>query len=396
MQQEIHDDPTRFRVVAAGRRVGKSTLAIDEAVDAALAGKSLGWFAPAYNYLDDPWRKVKLILADLITDKSEQQHRIALKTGGMLDFWTMDSDDPGRGREYDLVVIDEASLVKDLRKKFYDAINPTLVNRRGRVLMLGTPKGRNDFYSFFVLGGKQKNWRSWQAPSSANPFIPPEELADAKERMPEASWRQEHMAEFIEEGAGVFRFVDRVATALPQGPVVGHEYFIGVDWGRSADFTVYSVFDRTTRAQVFLDRFTRIETEYQLMRLHALYDRYRQGSGRHVGMLAEENQMGIVMIDQMQRRGVPCLPWRATTTTKNPVIDALASVIERQVITLLADPILIGELMAYEMERLPSGILRYNAPKGQHDDTVIATALSVVAAMVPEQETIQMLSFRVE
>ncbi len=57
-------------------------------------------------------------------------------------------------------------------------------------------------------------------------------------------------------------------------------------------------------------------------------------------------------------------------------IDALVLAFERGEIGILSDPVLIGELQAYEMERLPSGMLRYNAPEGMHDDCVMALALA--------------------
>jgi len=391
VQQRIHDSPARFRVVSCGRRLGKTTEALDEVVDIALKpNTSVGWFAPTYILLDDPWRRIKTILDPVITEKSEQQHRISLRTGSTVDFWTMDSDNPGRGREYDLVIIDEASIVTDLWRKFYAAIYPTLINRRGRVLMLGTPLGRNDFYRFHIKGGRERGWASFTAPSWDNPFIPPEEEEQALARMPEAQYRQEHLGEFIADGAGVFRGILDVCTAQPMPPTTSGIYTIGVDWGRLRDFTVFSVFDLTTRAQVFLDRFTRVETEYQLMRLEARCGRYQPRI-----VMCEENAIGIVMIDQLRRRGLPVYPWRATTASKNPVIDTLASLMERRMLTLLADNILIQELQAYQMERLPSGIIRYNAPDGQHDDTVIATALSVVSAMIPEQEEARLIDFQV-
>ena len=58
------------------------------------------------------------------------------------------------------------------------------------------------------------------------------------------------------------------------------------------------------------------------------------------------------------------------------MIDALAMAFEQGAIRILNDPVLVGELQAYEMERLPSGMLRYSAPEGMHDDTVIALALA--------------------
>jgi len=37
---------------------------------------------------------------------------------------------------------------------------------------------------------------------------------------------------------------------------------------------------------------------------------------------------------------------------------------------------MIGELQAYEQTQLPSGIWRYSAPDGMHDDMVMSLALA--------------------
>jgi hypothetical protein len=58
------------------------------------------------------------------------------------------------------------------------------------------------------------------------------------------------------------------------------------------------------------------------------------------------------------------------------VIESLALAFERGDIRIPNDPVLIGELVAYQAERLASGLLRYGAPSGQHDDTVMALAMA--------------------
>jgi hypothetical protein len=60
-------------------------------------------------------------------------------------------------------------------------------------------------------------------------------------------------------------------------------------------------------------------------------------------------------------------------------IEALALVLERGDIRILNDPVLVSELAAYQAERLPSGMTRYGAPSGQHNDTVMALAMALSA-----------------
>jgi hypothetical protein len=93
--------------------------------------------------------------------------------------------------------------------------------------------------------------------------------------------------------------------------------------------------------------------------------------------------MGEPLIEQLQRQGLPVQPFITTNATKAAAIDALSLAFERGELTILSDPVLVGELQAYEAQRLPSGMLRYTAPEGMHDDTVISLALAWQAASVP-------------
>ncbi|MCB0246697.1 MAG: hypothetical protein KDI12_25020, partial [Anaerolineae bacterium] len=144
-----------------------------------------------------------------------------------------------------------------------------------------------------------------------------------------------------------------------------------VDWGKHNDFTVLAVVDMQTNELCYLDRFNQIDYAVQTSRLKALASRFQP-----VTIIAESNAMGEPIIEQLQRDGLPVQAFKTTNATKTAVIDALAMAFEQGAIRILNDPVLVGELQAYEMERLPSGMLRYSAPEGMHDDTVIALALA--------------------
>lgn len=296
-----------------------------------------------------------------------------LITGGSIDFWTLGDKNAGRSRKYSHVVIDEAGLVPDLGMIWEAAIRPTLTDLCGTADFYGTPLGRNYFWQVYQRGldPLDTEWQSWQMPSSANPHLPAGEIDDAKKTMTERRFRQEYLAEFLEDGGGVFRFVREAATSAPLAKAVaGHQYAIGCDWGRENDATVFSVWSITERRMVALDRMLRTDYALQRMRLHALASAF-PGSV----ILAEVNSMGGPVVEQLQRDGLRVVPFVTTNATKAQIIDALALALEQRSVKLLNDPVLIGELEAYESERLPSGTIRFGAPEGQHDDCVIASAL---------------------
>ena len=97
--------------------------------------------------------------------------------------------------------------------------------------------------------------------------------------------------------------------------------------------------------------------------------------------------MGEPLIEQLQKMGMPVAPFTMTAPTKKALIEELALGFEQGTIRIINDPTLIGELQAYEMTRTPSGMLRYSAPSGMHDDCVVALALAWGAAMVDTERS---------
>ena len=387
-QEKIWTERQRFNVLALGRRTGKTTLAQHVLCDTAMAGKPGAYFAPTYKLLEEFWREIKLVLRDVTTEKSEQQHRLALSTGGSVDCWSMDTGDPARGRRYRRVVIDEAAMVPRLADIWGQAIRPTLADFQGDAWFMSTPRGLNDFHLLFQRGQDEleAEWMSWQMPTSVNPYIPPVEIEAARRELPERVFAQEFEARFLQlEGAGVFRGVNAVARLQPAGPTKGHVHVFGVDWGRTNDYTVVSVLDATLMEQRVVDRYSQIEWEFQTERLHKLAEVYKP-----ITIVAEANSMGSPLIERLQRgyarligpprQPLPVYAWTATNASKAAAIQAVSLGIEQGQVTLLDDQVQTAELLAFEGSMSATGMLRYGAPPGMHDDTVIALALAYLGS----------------
>lgn len=372
-QQLIFDHPARFKVLACGRRFGKTTLAKRALYEGIIAGdKPYAFFAPTNKMMSEVWRAVKADLAPVITYTSEKERFLQFLTGASIDFWSLDSPDGPRGRAYAGIVVDEAALIRD-QGTWTEVLRPLLTDYEGWAFFLSTPKGRNWFYHLFVRGrdGGEGDWQSWRFPTVANPELPPGEVDAAKKDLPELSFDQEYLAKFLEDSSSVFRGVGEVCTGVPESqPVEGHSHVIGVDWGRKDDYTVLAVLDEQTKSQVHVDRFREINWQMQRGRLKALADKFHPRV-----IIAEENAMGEPVIEALIDDGLPVKPFYTSVSSKGPLIDALALAIERQDITLLDDPVLRDEFHAYEMLRLPSGAWKFSAPPGAHDDIVMATAL---------------------
>lgn len=375
-QREVVDNGARFRVVCCGRRWGKTTLAADELINRMLDGQQVAYLAPTYKMLAHVWRTIKTVTnvsagaMALVSYKNETLHRLELITGGAMDCWSLDSGDTIRGQSYDFVVVDEAAFMPDLVRFWDDVMRPLLADRRGGAMFCSTPKGFNGFYTLWARGGVNDGWMSWQYPTATNPLMDADELRQIEDTATRQTWEQEYLAEFLADAGGVFRGVKNVAKNTAKAPYEGH-FVVGVDWGKSNDFTAISVMDEDTGEEVYLDRFNMISWELQRGRLVAICDQWKPRL-----VLAEANSIGEVNIEALKSEGLPVQGFMTTSASKAPLIDGLALAIERERIRLIDDQHASAELMAYTMERMAGGGWRYGAPQGAHDDTVIARALA--------------------
>jgi phage terminase large subunit-like protein len=298
--------------------------------------------------------------------------QVILPNGGEVTVRSADNPDSLRGEGLDFVVMDECAFMSEAA--WTEAIRPALSDRQGGALFISTPKGRNFFWRLWTRGEEEDdpNWKNWRFPTSDNPYIPQTEIDAAQANLPERIFQQEYLAEFLEDGGGIFRRVRAAATATERETAEeDHEYILGVDWGKFEDFTVITVLDATTNEVVAVDRFNQIDYRFQLGRLDNLVVRFDPSQ-----IVAESNSMGEPLIEQLLERGYPVQPFLTTNASKKEAVEALALAFERGDIRIPDRPILINELQAFEATRLPSGMLRYAAPEGLHDDCVLSLCMA--------------------
>jgi hypothetical protein len=384
-QRRIVDQARRYNVCCFGRRWGKNVLGMDRLIHTALSGKPAAWFAPQYKLLAPVWRELQLRLKPVIRASSEQEKRLELQGGGSVEMWSLDSADAGRGRAYALVAIDEVALIPDLERAWQETIRPMLNDYQGGAWFLSTPRGTNNFFHqlySFDADPLKPQWRSWQMPTNANPFIAPEEIEDARRDLPELAFAQEYLAQFVTWTGQVFRNIQAAVCEPPLGPAA----IISVDWaGRGVgDFTVFVVLHESG-AVLEIDRFRGIDYPLQLARRRNFWEKHERP-----WIIAEDNAMGAPLVSQPQRDGLPVVPFVTTAASKLHVIETLALGFEQGKIGIPNDPVLIGELQAFE-SRTMNGYLRYGAPAGLHDDCVWRWR-SVTAPWMPGVNTVRRLA----
>jgi hypothetical protein len=371
-QRALYLHPARFQVVACGRRWGKTEFGRLVAIEGALRyGLPVWWISPTYKMSRATWRELYGTLAPFAVEVSVSDKMMYFANGGSLMVWSATAYDTMRGGAAGIIIVDEAAMVKS-GDMWNAALRPALTDLKGRALFLSTPRGRNWFYDLYVRGldPLQSSYKSWNFPTTTSPLLDPEEIAEARLSLPERAFRQEYLAEFLDDAGGVFRGVADVSYLDERNPY-GGRFVFGVDWGRENDFTVIQVIDRDSGQQVASDRFREVSWEVQIGRLKVMYEAWRPEV-----IWAEHNSIGSVLIEQLQRGGLPIQPFVTTAQSKAEIIDALSLAIERGTIALLNDRVQVAELQAFEMTRTQAGNYRYAAPDGGHDDMVMALAIA--------------------
>ena len=228
-QQEVYADPTRFKVIAAGRRCGKSRLAATMLIIEGLRCPQ----GSAVLYVSPTMGQSRQIVWDLLLDLGREVIQtsnvnnldITLINGARIYVRGADRPDTLRGVSLTFAVLDEVADIKP--QAWEQVIRASLSDKKGKAIFIGTPKGRNWFYDLWNLGqeGEDKDWKSWHFTTKDNPLIDPDEIESAKKTLSSFAFKQEYLASFSNAGSDVFK---EEWIKYGEEPQYG-SYFVAVD-----------------------------------------------------------------------------------------------------------------------------------------------------------------------
>jgi hypothetical protein len=174
-------------------------MSIELAVDTLLKGERCAYYAPTYKDSYEWWKQIKGTAGAIISGKDEQVKQLTTITGGLLDVWSMDDPDSGRGRKYHRAIMDECEKAPKFREAWLGTIRATLADFKGDAWFLSTPKfGKTFFKELAAYPEKFTNWVSWLFTTYDNPHIDPEEIEDARRTMDPLYFRCEFLAEDVD------------------------------------------------------------------------------------------------------------------------------------------------------------------------------------------------------
>jgi PBSX family phage terminase large subunit len=314
-QLNFHRDPSRFRLIAGGRRVGKTFACVQEAIRHCLSQKNAlcYWVAPTYHTAKeigfDEFLKYQDILKPAIHTIHHTRLKVTFKNGSVLYFKGSDNPDSLRGRGLTFLVMDEAAFVKP--SVWSKILRPALSDRQGKAILVSTPNGFNWFKD---LNDKGKDWSRYLWPTELNPLISPEELIAVQEEISRDEYRQEYLAEFVTRAGRVYdEFNGQNIIPVWSPDINQYSVYIGMDFGFAHHTAiVFMAVERATNNKViqfdeiYVQRF-QIDEIINLIRIklseHKLTQSFVELCYTDPAGNAEELSSGISPVDSMRNSG---------------------------------------------------------------------------------------------
>lgn len=309
---------------------------------------------------------------------SESRRRVIAPNGAEIWVKSSDHEDGLRGAGLDGVAFAECREMRG--RVWHEVIRPALADRKGWALFETTPRGFDWFHDLetHARAHPEQGWAAWHFSSYDNPELDPKELDAAKTAMTERMYQQEILAQYLTDGA-YFQNIDECATVKAPhtpGQHLGHSFGLGLDWGKSNDFTVITVICRECSQVVDWLSFNQIDYTFQRARVKSVADKWPG-----VRILPERNSIGQPNIEMLREMGllVEIGPdgdygYNTTASSKAAIIEALALALAQKQLAVPED--YASELRAFEIETRPIGVPKFGAPQGQHDDKVMSLALA--------------------
>ena len=398
----------RIRMLVWGIKGGKSRRGAWELVKAGLGtpGGVCWAVAPTYNHLKVAEREVVMILRvieesigiDLTMRRHRARHEIDLVNGCVLEFQSAENPDSLRGPNLDAVWIDEASWIRD---EAWHIIRGRVAATEGEIWITTTPRGRNWVWEEAQRAGMpgSADYGEWETvevnpedptrpmhrwishrPTWSFPWVPRAEIDDARKSMPKMIFDQEYGAAFLAESASVFRRIEEsLSLERPKEGGVDLVTVMGCDLAKHQDFTALNVMDPTGR-ELWVDRWNDVDWAVQRPRIIEASKKWNSV------IVLDASNVGSVIIEDLREAGCEVFGVDLNNASlKLELIQALQVAFERSNLKLIdhraehATPAVkarFDELKWYEHKLTRTGKVSYSAPRGLHDDCVVALALA--------------------
>lgn len=381
-QQEIinacGNPEIKYIVGCFGRQSGKSFTAMNLLLKWALEdnGSECMWVAPVFSQSKKVFTELSNLIAGtgLTKQINKSDLTISFINGSVIYFRSAEREDTLRGNTLRYLIVDEAAYIKD--NVWNEVLRPTVLVEGKKVLFISTPKKRNWFHLVAMRGlsDDYPQYKTFFATSYDSPFISPEELLEAKQSLPENVFRQEILAEFIEDGGEVFSNLNNNCVLQNYPPYIQDKrYYAGLDFGRQNDYTALTIINSDGE---IVDFYRERQKSWDVI-ISELLVKMRKWKPV---VFAEVNSIGDVLYEQIKKQYPSIQPFITNSDTKQNLIEDLIFTLNEEKLKLPSqnlNPDLYKELSVFTYDYSPkTRKIKYGAPSGFHDDSVISLALA--------------------
>ena len=366
-QERLVSDHAPRIAVKAARQTGKSTAAAIKAAHSALTpNHTILLVSPSQKQSTEIFRKIKKYMKlggvkpvrDTLTD-------MELPNGSRIVSLPA-SEHTIRGYTANMLIVDEAAFVPD---ELFDAIIPSLAATQGSLILLSTPFGKSNY---FYNAWFDPQFSHHEFSASDCPHYTDEFLASEQARMSQLAYRQEYLAEFVEDASAVFRHSLIMSSIWAQLDTDEGRYFCGVDLAKHVDWTVFTVLKFVNGKNYMVHCESHQKEPYPLItqKLKALHERYHFSK-----VVVDATGVGDAVVDTLRwDANLPLEPFVFTQHTKVNLIENLKVQLEHGTLKLMQHQRTLTELSAFEYQVGKSNI-KYGT-QSEHDDHVVALALA--------------------
>lgn len=375
---EIFANDSFHNVIVTPRQWGKSVMALNLVLYYALNNRNCKtlWASPihaqakyAMTTLYDAIKK-----GGVVTDYNKSERTIRLLNNSVINFTGTDNYENIRGISVNYLFIDECAYCnKDGIEK---ALIPTLATAGKKAFYISTPRGKYNFFYDVHLLGQQKTagYTTYRGFLEENPHRNIELIESERLTKPSHIYRQEYLAEFLDSENSLFKNLNESARLNFAPPISGERYYAGIDLGRQNDYTVLTILNSKKEVvYIYRDR----QKDWGTMR-NIIENKLKEYNNADV--YVEVNNVGDIFFEMLRNTYPKASAWQTTSSSKQNLIESLIVDFESGNIAIPTKEVfepLFTELEAFNFEYSPtSRTVKYSAPSGVHDDTVISLGLA--------------------